>query len=297
MDSFFKDMDCCRHSARAVFLAGWAGLTILFTLTGCDKPPSRAPAPLAPIAAPAPPPRSPDATAQTAKLAYRHDLQLEMPAANVEPRYDRAVKNCQENTALNCVILNGSTRMGDPSESTSPSASLTVRLPHNAVAPFETDLLTPLPGEAAGDAVMRSRSTSAEDLTNAIADVDRRQAQLSDYRDRLAELAKRPDVEVEDLIKIESELSATQSQLDMVATQKKNLAQRVDTEIVSVGFESPDNLASVSGPIIVAWHQAGRVLGESTAIALRFTVGALPWLPIVAIALLLLRLAFRRWRR
>jgi hypothetical protein len=45
MDSFFENMGCCRHSARAVRLAGWTGLAVLLTLTGCDKPPSRAPAP------------------------------------------------------------------------------------------------------------------------------------------------------------------------------------------------------------------------------------------------------------
>ena len=88
-----------------------------------------------------------------AKLAYRHDLQLDMPAVNIEPRYDRAVKDCQENTALNCVVLNASIRMGDRAEGGSPSASLTVRLPHNAVAPFEADLLAPLPEGAAMRAI------------------------------------------------------------------------------------------------------------------------------------------------
>jgi hypothetical protein len=298
MSNFVKDTACVEHPARVARFTGWAGLAVLLALSGCDKSPSGPPtARMAADWAPAPPLAAPDTTIQAAKLAYRHDLQLEMPAANIAPRYERAVKDCQENAALNCVILNAAIRMGDRTEDASPSASLTVRLPHNAVAPFEAALLAPLPGEASGDAVVRSRTTTAEDLANAIADVDRRQAQLSDYRDRLGALAKRDDVTVEDLIKIESELANTQSQLDTIAAQKKNLAQRVDTEIVAVSLDSPDKLGNVSGPIVVAWHQAGRVLGESTAVALSFTVAALPWLPIVAIVLLLLRLAFRRWRR
>jgi hypothetical protein len=249
---------------------------------------------------PAPPPASPGAAQQTAKLAYRHNLDLEMPAASIQPRYDRAVKTCLENAAFNCIVMNASIRMGDlsdPLRGINPSASLTVRLPHDAIAPFEADLLAALPAETTGDATIHSRSTSAEDLTYAIADVERRQAQLTDYRDRLMDLTKRPDVKVEDLIKIESELSNTQSQLEQLAAQKKNLDQRVDTEILAIFLDVRDTRGNVSGPIEVAWHEAGQVLGDSTATALRFTVGALPWLPIVAIGLLLLRFAFRRWRR
>src|SRR5262249_15626573 len=166
-------------------------------------------------------------------------------------------------------------------------ASLTVRLPHDAITPFETDLLAPQPGETVGDALVQSRSTTAEDLTNAIADVERRQAQLRDYRDRLMDLAKRPDVKVADLIKIESELSNTQSQIEAIEAQKKTLDQRVDTEIVAITFYARDN---TKAPIVIAWYEAGRVLGESTGSALRFAISALPWLPIVAIVLMLLRL-------
>jgi hypothetical protein len=238
-----------------------------------------------------------DEPSPAAKLAYRHDLQLEMSAANVEPRYRRAVKDCEENATLNCVILNASIAMGDSSEGSAPNASLTVRVSHSAVAPFEADLLAPLPGEAAGDAIVRSRSTSAEDLTNAIADIERRQAQLTDYRDRLTALLGRPDVKVEDLIRIESEISTTQSQLDAIAGQKKTLNQRVDTEIISISLASHADLGNVSGPIVLAWHQAGRLLGESTGTALSFAIIALPWLPIVIVGLLLLRFALRRWRR
>ena len=255
---------------------------------------------MAAVSAPAPPPGAPSAPQQAAKLAYRHTLDLEMLAANIPQRYDRAIKNCLENATLNCVVMNASIRMGDqrdPLGGINPSASLTVRLAHDAVAPFEADLLAPLPGETTGDPAVRSRSTSAEDLTYAIADVEQRQAQLSDYRDRLMNLTKRSDVKVEDLIKIEAELSNTQSQLEALAAQKKNLDQRVDTEILAISFDVRNTRGNVSGPIEAAWREAGQVLSESTAIALRFTVSALPWLPIIAIGLLLLRFAFRRWRR
>jgi hypothetical protein len=39
------------------------------------------------------------------------------------------------------------------------------------------------------------------------------------------------------------------------------------------------------------------VLGDNAGSAIRFSIGILPWLPIVALGLFLVRLIFRRWRR
>jgi hypothetical protein len=269
---------------------------VLLALTGCDKRPASPPAPMARMAAPAAPMSA--AMAQpAAKLAYSHDLHLEMPRDSIKPRYERAIKECLDNAKLNCLVLHSSISMGDPTGIASPSATLTVRLAHDAVAPFEDDLLAPLPGEQAGDAILLSRSTNADDLTAAIADVEQRQAQLTDYRDRLRELAKRPDVKVEDLIKIEGEISNTQSQLEQIAAQQKALNQRVDSESLTVYLGTRGKLGGIADPIVLAWHQTSRVLGDSTATAIEFIAAALPWLPIAALGLLFIRLGLRRWRR
>jgi uncharacterized protein DUF4349 len=277
-------------------LLGLVGLVMLLALTGCDKPSAVPPAPMA-----APAPQPPLATAAVAarniKLAYSHEMRLDMPAASVEARYDRAIKKCLDEAKFNCVVLNTSFGTAELTGAPHPSAALTVRLAHDAVAPFEADLLAPLPGEAANDAVLRSRSTTADDLTAAIADVERRQAQLADYRDRLIELSKRPDVKVEDLIKIESELSNTQSQLETIAAQKKTLDQRVDTERLTIYLNTRDENGGFFGPVVQAWDQAGRVLGDNAGAAIRFSIGILPWLPIVLLGLFLVRLIFRLWRR
>jgi hypothetical protein len=301
MSGILQDTGDLRRRTGPLPLSRIAGLALLLVLGGCNKSSSVPPvAPLAAVprmAGVAPSPISDAAAARNAKLAYTHDLQLEMPAASVKPRYDRAVDRCLKNAKLDCVVLNTNFSTGEQFSAPRPTAMLTVRLAHDAVAPFEEDLLAPVAGEAAGDAILRSRSTVADDLTGAIEDVEQRQAQLTDYRDRLTELAKRPDVTVEDLIKIESEISSTQSQLEAITAQKKALDQRVDTESLSIYFGPRDTLGDFSDPIVQAWHQASQVLGESTATALSFVVAALPWLPIAAIVLLLVRLIFRRWRR
>lgn len=286
--------------SRRRHASGAAALALLLLCAACDKPAEKAPpspSPPAAAAAAAPAGRSFAVAQRAAKLAYSHDMQLEMPAASVKPRYERAVKRCLEDAALNCVVLRTNFATDDQYGPARPSASLTVRLPHDSVAPFEASLLEPVPDEAPGAAALVSRSTAADDLTAAIEDVSRRQAQLGDYRDRLNELAKRPDVKVEDLIKIESELSRTQSQIEELAGRKKGLDQRVDTETLSISFAARDAAGNFIGPIVEAWQQASRILGDSTATALSYVVAALPWLPLVAIGLVLLRFAFRRWRR
>ena len=50
-------------------------------------------------------------------------------------------------------------------------------------------------------------------------------------------------------------------------------------------------------PIYQAWHKTGRVLGENTGLAISFAIGPLPWLPVIGIGLLLLRLFVRLLRR
>ncbi len=295
--------DFCRPpvSPEHAGCARWCGavLALLLVLGGCDQTPSRTTGGVEP----APPPGQPalaDSSASeknSVKLAYSHDVALEMPSSSIAPRFMRARDLCISNAQIGCIVLNASLNMGDSAANILPGASLTVRLPHNSVAPFEQSLLVPLPDEKPGDAILRSQVTTADDLTRAIADLEQRQAQLTDYRDRLRALTSRADAKVEDLIKIESELSTVQSELESIAAQKKRLDERVATESVAVDFRSRASLGGFVGPVSLAWRQAGEVLGESAGNAIRFSIFVLPWLPVGAIGLILLRLIVRRWRR
>ena len=56
----------------------------------------------------------------------------------------------------------------------------------------------------------------------------------------------------------------------------------------------------MTGPVGQVWRNAGLLLGQNAAAALRFAIGAVPWLVVAAVAaglLALLRGAFRRKRR
>ena len=231
------------------------------------------------------------------KLAYHHWLEYEMPGPSVALRYERARDRCLADPAQGCILTNAQIDAGDARNGRGPHASLTVRLPHAAVADYEQALAEPVAGEAAGAVTLQSLNTTADDLTAAIQDTDRRLAQLTDYRDRLTELAKRADAKVEDLIKVEQELSNTQAQIEQITAQQTHLNQQVATELLTINLTADTASDGISGPVGQVWQNARAVLGQNSANALRFAIGAVPWLVIGAVALALLaavRAVFRR---
>jgi hypothetical protein len=228
-----------------------------------------------------------------AKLAYSHQLDLEMPPDMVGPRFERARDACLNNPAFGCLLLSADLRSGNGY----PRAGLTVRLPHGQVEAFEASVLAPLPGETAGQTAILSRSTSAEDLTQALADTDRRLSELTQYRDRLMELAKRSDAKVEDLIKVESELAATQSQIEAMVAQQKHLNEQVATEKLTVDLTARQSIAAAENPIVRVWHDSAGILSENIADALRAIIATLPWLVPLVLLIQILRLLWRFMRR
>ena len=275
---------------------------LLLVVAGCDQTPSASSTSAGVAAAP----RVMGAAMKLAeapdgpKLAYHHWLEFEMPAPSVAPRYERARDKCLADPAAGCILTNASIDAGDPRNGRGPHASLTLRLPHAAVAGYEQALEQPVSGEAAGAVELKARNTTADDLTAALQDTGRRLAQLTDYRDRLTELAKRPDAKVEDLIKVEQELSNTQSEIEQITAQQSHLNQQVATELLTINLSADAATDGISGPVAQVWHNARTVLGQNTAAALRFAIGAVPWLAIGAVALALLavvRSLFRRRRK
>jgi len=267
--------------------------TLLLGLAGCSDngPPQPAPALTGRAMMAAAP-----GVVGGAKLAYRHQVSLQMAEANIQPRFDRARDLCLANAELHCVLQSATLTVGDPHGLQRTTASLVVRLPHDQVGVFYDHLLAPLPGEATA-AVVTSRSTQADDLTKAIVDIGQRQKQLIDYRDRLLVLAKIPDAKVDDLVKIAGELSNVQSNIEAITGEKVALDERVANEVIDVNLHTDPGTIGMFTPVATVWKQAGQVFGNSASRTLRFAIEALPWLPLWAIGYGLLIFAVRRIRR
>ena len=231
------------------------------------------------------------------KLAYTHNLSIEMADNQVQPRFERGRTACLDDQSLNCNLLESSITVGNANAGIRPNASLSVRLPHDAVRRFQTVLLEPLPGEGSGEPSVRRSSTNADDLTFEIADVDRRLAQATEYRDRLTVLSRRGDAKFDDLIKVQQTLSEVQSSIESMTAETRQLTTRVDTELLNISLNSYDRVTAVSSPLGEAWRNSARELGQSTASAFLFTVVLLPWLTLVALGGLVLVWLWRFLRR
>lgn len=280
-------------------------LALPLLLAGCDRRPEGVPLSLPPAAAPmlmrpppafVPPPDIAIAGNSNSAFSYMHALALIMPHASLEPRYERARDRCLHDAQLNCKLISSSINKS-ADDGTGYSAQLVVALPHDKIAAYEKGLTAPVSGEAKGDAKVTSSSTSAENVTQGAATASRKVAQLSDYRDRLLALLKRPNLSVDDLIKVEDELAKTQSDLDEALTQKTDIDDRVAREQMSISLDEISVAAGPFQPVADVWRRSVGILAESTANMLQFVVAYIPWLPLIAGAIFLLRWFWRIARR
>jgi hypothetical protein len=230
-------------------------------------------------------------------FAYTHFLSLEMERTRVKARFERARTHCLQDSAILCKLESASIDLGGDSGENFTDATLAVELPRDQIGPFEQAIQAALPGEDAADIRVASRSTRAQNVTKEQSDVERRIVQLNDYRDRLTALSKRPDVRVDDLIKIESELSSVQSQLEQLTAQARDVGDRVSREQLTISIGERQTLGDAFRPIGRVLHDSVFLIASSAADALRFLIQSIPWLPIVAAAFFLLSWFWRRVRR
>lgn len=136
-----------------------------------------------------------------------------------------------------------------------------------------------------------------KNVTQEVADLDARVAQLAAYRDRLTELGERGDVTVDELIRLAQELSETQQELSDATARQSGVSQRAARERMTVTFYARPGWSETFQPLSRALSQAAGTLAESTASAIRFTIAVIPWLPIVAAGFFLFSWLFRLVRR
>lgn len=228
---------------------------------------------------------------------YDHNVTISMASEHIKARFERARDRCQNDPALKCKITSASFRLVGEPHAPLPIANLSVALPHDAVAPFEEGLLALLPGEDKDDVVIRARNTNAQNVTNQVRDIEARLAQLVNYRDRMMELSKRGGAKTDDLIKIEGEISRTQSEIEQIEGQRRDLAERIAKENLSIAFEPQSTVSDAFQPVRDVWQESLRLMGSSAAAVLGLIVAIIPWIPLFLGAYFLVRWLWRRARR
>ncbi len=227
------------------------------------------------------------------QFTYSNFWSLLMPRDSIASRFERARTLCLRDKSLTCKILSANLVQGDGSAYSYTSAHLDLLLPRAKLAGYQKGLLAPVAGEDPGAVTIQSQSVRADSAESEASDAGRKVVRLTAYRDRLAALAKRPNLSVDDLIKLEAEQAKVEGDLDEAVGTKSAMDAGIARERLSVDFQEQ---ASVAGPIAQVWRNSTTLFVDSLASVLRFLIQVVPWLPVIAAGIFLIARLWRLFR-
>jgi acyl transferase domain-containing protein len=213
-------------------------------------------------------------------LSRQHSVTIEVAESDLHSGFQRLTDRCSGDAANHCTIL-----QSDVSNGQLPSGLVKLRIDPNAVE----DLI----GFAASLGRLEHRSTQVEDLADAIQDTQSRIEMLTTYRKQLLELQGKAGTNVDAAIKVASELSSVQSNLEQANGQAAYQAKRTTTDIVTIYFSVTEQKAFWR-PIRNAVRDFLGNLSEGISQAITAVAYILPWLLVVIPGLYLVRFLWRR---
>jgi hypothetical protein len=213
-------------------------------------------------------------------LSREHSLTIEVPETELDAHFQRLADRCKTDSAHHCTILQSDV-------STGQFASGLIRLR------IDPEAVEELIAFAASLGRLEHRSTKVEDLAEAIQDTQSRVQMLTNYRKQLVELQAKAATNVDAAIKIASELSTVQGNLEQANGQAAFQTKRTTTDVVTIRFSVTEQKAF--------WRPIGEAFRDffgnlSTGISQAITAVAyiLPWLLVVIPGLYLVRFLWRR---
>ena len=216
-------------------------------------------------------------------LAYTHDATIRVAADRIGERVGAVRDACMARRFGECTVLGESQQAGDY-----PSGMLQLRA--------EPKAIQPLVALAAEGAELASRSTSAEDLADAVRDNGLRRARLEKQHARLLEFIDRDDLTAESLVMLTGQLAQIESELQYAEQEAAQQQRRIRTNLLTLNFQT-DGVTVETSAMRQSLRNAGDVLDQSAATLLTLVVAVLPFLLVGAIGVWLLRLWLRRVRR
>ncbi len=216
-------------------------------------------------------------------LAYEHSIVVDTSEDLLADSHATLIEACAEDRDNLCTVLSSNISHGSYS-----SASIRMR-----VKPDGVDALA---GLAAGAGEVTRRNTQVEDLAKSIAQIDKRVSILTKTRDRLLELEERGVDDVDSLIKITTELTKVQAELEQVLGQSAFQRQRVDMDILNVQFVVEAG-RTFWGPIRTSLSSFGQNLSDGLADWIEAIPYLLPWFLFIFFVVYLIRKFWKRGRR
>jgi len=156
-------------------------------------------------------------------LAYTHSVSIETNEQLIQQQYKDTIKTCTEAHDFRCIILDTSLNTGDYT-----NGHIKLRVEPKGVKKIIQ--------ASTSKGEVTNRSTHVEDLAKPIIDNQKRRSMLETQRASLLELQKRSDNNIESLIKISSELSKIQAELEQAQGENAHLLERIELDLVDINF-------------------------------------------------------------
>ncbi|MDC8756380.1 DUF4349 domain-containing protein [Janthinobacterium fluminis] len=217
-----------------------------------------------------------------AYLAYVHALSVDTAEADVRGLHDSLIAACKAEPADGCVVLDSSLSGG---------RSVDARVSFRATPAGVQRLI----GLAASGGELASQSTKVEDLAGPIVDSNKRLDMLKQYQQKLRELERRADRDVDALIKVSRELASVQSELEQASGDNARLLERVNKDVLNVSIGARMKRAFWK-PVGLALDEFSGNLSNGISGAITGFAYILPWLLAFALLFPLARKAWRKLR-
>lgn len=178
---------------------------------------------------------------------------------------------------------------GDGSDSSPPSASVTLRIPAEDLS----DVL-----EGLSDlGTVQEVNQSSDDVTQQVVDLDARIESLRTSTERLREIMADAK-DSADLLEAEKALSERQAELESLLSQREHLADQVAMSTLTVNLHATGTPAQVDPGGFLGGLASGWNALLSLVSALLVVAGALvPWLVVVGVPAVIVLMVVRRRRR
>ncbi|KFN48339.1 hypothetical protein P873_14310 [Arenimonas composti TR7-09 = DSM 18010] len=213
-------------------------------------------------------------------LAYSHDATIRVDAAQIGARVDAVREACMQRRFGDCTVLGESQQAGDH-----PSGNLRVRAVPEAIQP--------LVALAAEGGELAARSTSAEDLADAVRDNGLRRSRLEKQHARLLEYLDRDDLAADALVSLSGQLAQIEAELQYAEQEAAMQQRRIRTNLLTLNFRT-DGVTLETSEIGDALHEAVDILDASTAVLITIAVALLPFAVAGWILFLVVRGLWRR---
>ena len=221
--------------------------------------------------------------ARDSYLSYQHFFTIDTTTENLSKTYKDTIQSCVNDEKFECTILDSRISTGK-----NPSAQIRIRIKPEGIK----DIIN----VASDKGEIVQESTHIEDLAKPIVDNKQRLDMLENHRTRLLALQAKAADDVESLIKVSSELSKVQSEIELAKGEKAFLHQRVSMDIVNLNFQVEYH-RSFWRPIRESLSNFSNNLSDGIAGTVIVTAYLLPGFIVLLVLFVVVRMVLRKIRR